>query len=132
VNEAALCIALLLRVPYGPVEAAYAMAGLDGVAVITCESQWNEKALRREPRGHTSWSYWQIDDEWHEQHRGDTLLHLATGAAIWQACMSKTMNNFTLAVRLYNSGSRTKGLAWSETVREKRDMLAIYLWRRLR
>lgn len=125
-------IALLLRVPYGPVEVAYAMAGLDGVAVITCESQWNQMAFRHEPRGHTSWGLWQIDNEYHEQYRGDLLLHLVAGAVIWRDCLEKACGNFTLAVRLYNSGSRLGGLAWSDVVRSKRDTLAIYLWRKMR
>ena len=131
-QEAALCIALLFRAPYAHVEAAYMLAGLDGVAVISCESQWNAKAFRHEPRGHTSWGYWQIDDEWHVQYRGDLLLHLAAGAAIWQGCMDQAMGNFTLAVRIYNSGSRTGAIAWSEQVRAKRDSLALYVWRHVR
>ena len=127
-----LCIALLFHVPRGTVEFVYGTCGLEGVAVIACESQWNERAFRHEPRGHTSWGYWQIDDEWHEQHRDDVLLHLAAGAAIWQQCMDAALGNFTLAVRLYNSGSRTKAIAWSEQVRRFRDSLALYVWRHVR
>jgi hypothetical protein len=129
-TECALLLALLLHRPPALVASVYEAAGLDGVAVVECESQFNPRALRREPRGHTSWGLFQLDDEWHAQHRGDLLLHIVTGAAFLAQC--KRGVTFAQAVSLYNSGSVDGNLTWGRYVERRRDSLALYLWRRMR
>lgn len=87
--EAALLIAMLLHRPVGLVSTVYDMAGLSGVCVVEYESQFNEKAWRREARGGTSWGLWQLWSECHPQYRDDLLMHLVYGAEFWKACLEK-------------------------------------------
>jgi hypothetical protein len=131
VSEIALMLALLLHRDPGLVDTIYWMAGLDGVALVMCESQFCTYAFRREPRGHTSWGLWQIDSEWWPQWRDDILCHMAQGAAILRACPGKTLHD---RVAHYNGGEKPgkKAREWGMIVERKRDSLALYLWRRLR
>ncbi len=125
-GEVALMLALVLGRPPGLVGTIYSVSGLDGVALVECESHFNPRALRREPRGHTSWGLWQLDDEYHPQHRGDLLLHVVEGAAFLESCKSRR-ETLAGAVELYNGSYR-----WGLQVQRKRDSLTLYLWRRLR
>ena len=86
-----MMIAALLHRPPGLVDAVWRSGGLEAVAVVEMESQFNPRAWRREPRGHTSWGLWQIDDEWHPQHRDDLLLHIVEGARIWREMSGDTV-----------------------------------------
>ncbi len=123
---AALYLAALLNAPYGMVATVYEIAGLDGVALVWCESRFNPHALRHEPRDHTSWGLWQLDDEFHPQHRDDLLLHCVEGAAFLAECKAGT-GSLSAAVARYNGS-----LAWGREVERKRDALAMALWRVLR
>src|SRR5271157_766489 len=87
--EALMLAALLGRDPHS-VDAVWQAGGLDAVAVVECESHFNERALRREPRGHTSWGLFQIDDEFHPQYRDDLLLHIVEGVRFLNECKEKT------------------------------------------
>jgi hypothetical protein len=120
---AALYLAAILSSPPGLVATVWDMAGLDGVAVVWCESRFNPRAVRSEPRGHTSWGLWQLDDEFHLQHRGDLLLHCVEGAAFLAECKAKT-HDLAHAVALYNGSP-----AWGREVQAKRDALATALGR---
>jgi hypothetical protein len=130
----ALALSLLLHQPYGLVETVYYFSGIDGVAVVTMESQWNARAWRREPRGFTSWGYFQIDSEWWPQYREDILLHLAQGAAILAECKVKARGDFALAVAIFNGGEHpcSYSLWWGRKVKDKRDSLMLAVRRMVR
>ena len=127
----ALLLAALLGAPPDLVTAVYDIAGLDGVAVVWCESRFNPKAQRREPGG-TSWGLWQLYDKYHNQYRNDLWQHLVTGAAFLIECKDKAGRDFVRAVSIYNSGSATRSLRWGERVKRERDRLEWWLWRRMR
>jgi hypothetical protein len=129
--ECALLLAALLHRDPNLVSEVYWMAGLDGVSVVECESQFNPRALRVEPRGHTSFGLWQIDNEWHEQYRGNLLLHIDKGAEILRDCAGRDLST---KVSHYNGGDfpGAYSIAWGKTVEKRRDSLALYLWRRMR
>ena len=127
----AILLATLLNVSPVLVEKVYRAAGLDGVAVVWCESSFNPKACRREPNG-TSWGLWQLYDLWHEQYRTDQEKHIESGAVFLQLCKDKAKGDFVKAVSIYNSGSPTRSRPWGSRVVGLRDSLAHYLWLRLR
>ncbi len=122
----ALMLAALLHRSTGLVSTIYVMGGLDAVAVVECESQFNEKCWRREPRGHTSWGLFQIDDEFHPQHRNDLLLHIVEGVTFLAWCKTKG-KDFRTAIYWYNGS-----WIWARYVERRRDSWMMYLWRRLR
>ena len=126
IAEAILCAALLHR-PLPLVDLVYGVGGLDAVALVECESQFNPNALRVEPRGHTSYGLFQLDSEWHDQLRGNLQAHVYAGVLFLTLCKMKTNDELAGAVELYN-GSRS----WGYTVQKKRESLALYLWRHLR
>jgi hypothetical protein len=153
-TECALFIALLLGRPPGLVATVYEMAGLSGVVVCDYESQFNEKAWRREAEG-TSWGLWQLYSKCHPQYRDDLLLHLAYGADFWNKCIARSgvcrkdegdhrlpttfgANNppprFSIAraYSIYNSGSPTRSIEKGRAVQRRYESLAMYLWRRMR
>jgi hypothetical protein len=115
-------LALLLHRSPGLVSTVLEMGGIDAVAVVTCESQWNERAWRREPDG-TSWGLFQLYDKFHRQYRDDLLLHIATGCEFLAECESEAPN-FNEAVQLYNSGSLHGNPRWGAFVTRKRDWLS--------
>jgi hypothetical protein len=130
--EAALLLSSLLHRPPELVLDVYIAGGLDAVAVVEMESEFNPKALRREPRGHTSYGLFQLDNEWHPQHRDNLTLHIAEGAWFLQDCMAREGGDFVRAVSRYNSGSPTKSRAWGERVLRERNRLEWWLYIRLR
>ena len=124
------------------VQAVLDAGGLDAVALVWCESRFNEHAVRREPRGHTSWGLYQLDDEFHPQWRHDLLRHIAEGQlfldecklraetadgrnarAHWYRMTASRPSFFAYAVALYNGS-----LAWGFVVERERDELARWLW----
>ena len=127
----ALLLSLLLSCDPALVTAVYDLAGIDGVAVVWCESQFNRKAVRQEPEG-TSWGLWQLYDKYHNQYRHDLWQHLVTGAAHLVECKETAGGDFVRAVSIYNSGSATRSLRWGERVKRERDRLEWWLWRRMR
>lgn len=146
--EAALLIAMLLGRPPGLVSTVYDMAGLSGVVVCEYESQFNERAWRRETGG-TSWGLWQLYSKCHEQYRDDLLLHIVAGAVFWNECKMGTVSHLRQAGRSYESGVSVplsiaaaysifnSGNPWSSLekgreVERKYRSLCLYLWRRLR
>jgi hypothetical protein len=127
----ALLLAILLGAPPDLVTAVYDISGIDGVAVVWCESQFKKTAVRREPGG-TSFGLWQLYDRFHDQHRDYLWAHIESGAQFLAECKEKAGGNYVKAVSLYNSGSMTKSRKWGERVKRERDGLAHYLWLRLR
>ena len=127
----ALLLATLLGAPPDLVTAVYDIAGLDGVAVVWCESRFNPRACRREPAG-SSWGLWQLYDKYHNQYRNDLWQHLVTGAAFLEECKEKAGGDFVKAVSIYNSGSATRSLRWGYRVKRERDRLGWWLWRGMR
>jgi hypothetical protein len=133
IAEAALLLAMLLHAPPGYVDAVYRAGGLAVVALVSCENvTWNPRAVRREPRGHTSYGFGQIDDEWHDQHRGDLSGHIAEMVRIWRDECPGTEPG--AKAEHYNGGTYppASSVAWGRIVQRKYDSLALYLWRRLR
>lgn len=122
-----LWLALYIHHPQTLVEKVWAAGGIDAVALVECESQFNPKALRREPRHHTSWGLFQLDDEFHPQYRGNLGKHIAIGAAFLAECKARTMT-LARAVERYNGA-----YSWGLTVERKRDELGRWLaWRAVR
>ena len=121
--EIVLLAAVLNRQPL-LVKAVYDCGGLDAVALVECESDFDPRAKRKEPRGHTSWGLFQLDDEWHKQHRDNLSLHIWEGVWFLTQCKIASKDNLAGAVQLYN-GSRV----WGRVVEKKRNSLAMYLWR---
>jgi soluble lytic murein transglycosylase-like protein len=113
------------------VTAVYDIAGLDGIAVVWCESRFNPKAQRREPGG-TSWGLWQLYDRYHDQHRDYLWAHIESGAAFLATCKERAGGDYVKAVSLYNSGSMTKSRKWGERVKRERDRLEWWLLIKLR
>jgi hypothetical protein len=121
---AALWLAAYLHAPLGPVKTVWELGGLDAVAVVTCESQWQEHAWRRESGHHTSWGLFQINDGYHRQYRDDLLMHIVTGVSFLNECKART-KTLAGAIVLYNGS-----YAWGLTVERKRDELVRWLlWR---
>lgn len=120
-------LALYLHHSAALIQAVYAQGGLDVVAVVECESNFNPRAVRHEPRGFTSWGLFQIDDEWHPQYRGNLQAHICYGVAFLRQCEARAHGNYPAAVSIYNSGSSVKSLAWGKRVEQKRDALARWL-----
>jgi hypothetical protein len=85
----ALLLAVLLHRPFGLVLTIYDVAGIDGVAVVEYESQFNDHACRVEPEG-TSWGLFQLYSKYHKQYRDDLLLHIVEGASFWAECVDKS------------------------------------------
>ena len=129
--ECALLIALLLHRPPGLVATVYDMAGLSGVCVVEAESQFNEKACKREEKGGTSYGLWQLWSVCHPQYRDDLLMHIVYGAEFWA---KKLRQGGTVArsYSLYNSGSTWKSIEKGKALARRYESLAMYLWRRLR
>jgi hypothetical protein len=129
--EAAFILSLLLHRDLDLVWAVYEAGGVDAVAVVECESEFNWKAVRRESEG-TSWGLFQLYDKYHKQYRNDLYQHIVTGAQFLEECKEKAGGDFVAAVSLYNSGSLTKSRKWGERVRRERDRLEWWLLRRMR
>ena len=125
-------LAMYLHQPAPLVDLVYAAGGIDAVAVVQCESHFHPQAMRLEPRGHSSWGLFQLDNEWHLQWRYDLGRHIKDGAAVLAECETKTHGDFAAAISIYNSGSQIKALAWGRHVARVRDDLAHWLWMALR
>jgi hypothetical protein len=153
--EAALLIAMLLHRPPGLVATVYDMAGLSGVVVCEYESQFNERAWRREERGGTSWGLWQLWSVCHPQYRDELLMHIVYGAEFWRKCLEKangavyprpvslsvgtlrsgTVNaapSIAVAYSIWNSGSPWRSIEKGREVQRRYNSLAMFLWRHLR
>jgi hypothetical protein len=121
--DVALLLAALLHRPYGLVDNVYAMGGIDAVAVVEYESQFNPKAFRREYEG-TSWGLFQLWSKCHEQYRHDLLLHMVAGVAFLAECKVKG-GSLARSYSVYNSGSPHKSIAKGLAVTRLRDRLAL-------
>jgi hypothetical protein len=128
----AIVLGLLLHRSPLLIEEVYRSAGLDGVAVVWCESTFVTNAVRIEPRGHNSYGLFQLNNEWHPQYRDNISLHIATGSAFLASC--KLGREFSDAVAVYNGGLKPKAysIRWGKKVEAKRNNFALYLWRHLR
>jgi hypothetical protein len=126
-HTAILLLAIALHRPLPLVKAVYDCGGLDAVALVECESCFHPQAIRHEPRGHTSWGLFQLDDEWHPQHREDLTAHIYAGVLFLTECKMASKDEMVGAVERYN-GSRE----WGRIVTAKRDSLALFLWRHAR
>lgn len=129
----AVLLAIYLHRPPALVEQVYRAGGLDAVAVVEMESNFILRAERREPRGHSSYGLWQLDDEWHPQYRNNLAAHVAYGARFLAEC--KQGRTLAQAAAVYNGGSRPGAYsrAWGAKVERKRDELARWLrWREVR
>ena len=124
----ALLLAAYLHRPLFLVEKVYSEGGVDAVAVVEMESRFNPRAWRREPRGHSSWGLFQIDNEWHSQYRGDLDAHIAEGVRILREC--EMGGTFSEAIARYNGGTNhgAYSIAWGKQVEAKRDELSRWLW----
>jgi hypothetical protein len=116
---------LALGRPTGLVENVYAMGGIDAVAVVEYESQFNPKAHRREYEG-TSWGLFQLWSKCHKQYRHDLLLHMVAGLAFLEECKVKGRGNIAVSYSIYNSGGPRKSIDKGKKVQALRDRLA---WR---
>jgi hypothetical protein len=121
--DVALILALALGRPAGLVENVYAMGGIDAVAVVEYESQFNDRACRREYEG-TSWGLFQLWNKCHEQYRHDLLLHMVAGVAFLAECKVKGNGNIAVAYSIYNSGSPRRSIGKGREVQCLRDRLA--------
>jgi hypothetical protein len=121
-----IMLATLLGRPTFLIDAVWKAGGLDAVALVECESHFNPRALRHEPRGYTSWGLYQIDNEFHPQWRNDILMHIVEGQSFLNSCKKQT-RELRYVVALYNGS-----LTWGKIVERKRDSFALYLWRHLR
>jgi hypothetical protein len=129
--EAALLVALLLHRPPELVAEVWWMAGLEGVAVVEYESQFNPRACRREEAGGTSWGLWQLWDHCHKQQRDNLLLHCGTGAMFWKRCLHSG-GTVARGYSIYNSGSLWRSIEKGRAVQRKYESLRMYVWRRMR
>ena len=120
----ALLIAALLGRPAGIVSTIYDIGGIDMVCLVEYESQFNDRACRREAKGGTSWGLFQLWDKYHEQHRDDLLLHIVTGASFWAKCKEKGRGNIAVSYSWYNSWGPRKSIAKGLEVQAIRDRLA--------
>ncbi len=130
-----LWLCIYLHAPQYLVEKVYLRGGLDDVAVVTMESQWNPHAFRyeRDRSGKiigTSYGLQQLFDKCHSQYRNDIDAHIAEGVRWLMKC--EQGNDFERAVSMYNSGSPAGNLAWGHLVNAKRDELARWIhWRQI-
>lgn len=127
----ALLLAILLHRDPALVSAVYTMGGLDAVVVVEHESQFHERAWRKEPEG-TSYGLFQLYDLCHKQWREDVLLHIATGVGFLEKCKAQSGGNLARAYSRYNSGNERTSLAVGKRLERRRDSLALWLWRHLR
>lgn len=131
--DPAILLAVYLHRPVPLVDAVFHAGGLDAVAVVEMESNFVPWAERREPRGHSSYGLWQLDDEWHPQYRNDLSAHIAYGTRFLEKC--KQGRTLAQAAAVYNGGGRPGAYskAWGARVERKRDELARWLrWREIR
>ena len=128
----ALLLASFLHAPAGLIATVYDMGGIDAVAVVTFESQWNVRAWRVEVRGHTSFGLFQLDDEWHPQYRDDVLLHIATGVEFLGECKSVSGGSLARAFSIYNSGTSWRSIAKGREVEKLRAAMEWWLFIHLR
>ena len=119
----ALVLSAYLHRPFDYVNRVWQAGGLSAVTVVWCESQFTPTALRREPRNHTSWGLFQIDDEWHPQYRRDLAAHIREGSAFLAQCLEEGQS-LGRSVGIYNSGSVGGNPRWSAYVVRWRDRLA--------
>jgi len=129
--EVALMLAALLHKPAGLVDAVYQAGGLDAVAVVETESQFNERAWRMEPEG-TSYGLFQLYSKCHEQYRGDVLLHIVAGCAFLSQCLAKGGGSLAKGYSIFNSGTSWKSIDKGRKLERRRDSWAMYIYRRLR
>jgi hypothetical protein len=131
VIEALLLAAYLHRSP-ALVSTVFDMGGLDAVAVVECESNFNETARREEPGG-TSYGLFQLYDRYHPQYRTDLLMHIVEGVRFLEEC--KEGRTLAQAVSVYNGGKNPGEYSrrWGKRVERKRDELSRWLaWRELK
>jgi hypothetical protein len=127
----AAMLAAAMNRPADLIAEVYWMSGLEGVAVVEYESQFNPRAYRREAAGGTSWGLWQLWDKCHKQYRDNLLLHCGTGASFWKACL-RSGGTVERGYSLYNSGSPWRSIEKGKCVERKYNSLRMYLWRRMR
>ena len=127
VTEVVLLLAMLMKRPPALVDAVFHSGGLECVAVVEMESNFSPRALRREPRGHTSYGLFQINDEWHPQYRYSLSAHIAEGVKIWRDCPGDTV---AIKVSHFNGGTfpGEYSIQWGQRVQRKYDSLAMYIW----
>jgi hypothetical protein len=125
-----LMLAQAMHRPADLIAEVYWMSGVEGVAVVEYESQFNPHAWRLEPDG-TSYGLWQLYSRCHKQYRDNLLLHIGTGATFWKACMAQG-GTIACSYSLYNSGSPWRSITKGRQVEAKYNSLCSYLWRRLR
>jgi len=130
--DVALLLAALLGRPAGIVSTIYDIGGIDMVCLIEYESQYNDRACRREAKGGESWGLFQLWSKYHEQHRDDLLLHVVAGASFWASCLEKGRGNIAVSYSWYNSWDPRKSIAKGREVERLRDNLALYIYRHLR
>jgi hypothetical protein len=132
-----LALALSLNAPPSLVDIAFEMAesggisGFDLCVMIDCESQFEEEAIRREKDG-TSYGLGQLYDKYHEQFRGDVILHLVeTIRTFRDDCPGNCLSE---RVAHYNGGIYPKraAKAWGRYVERRRDSKLLEVWRRVR
>lgn len=124
-------LALYLHRPPALVGLVYEAGGTDAVALVECESKFNPQAFRIEPRGHSSWGLFQIDNEWHLQWRFNLGKHIEEGARILAEAPG---DELYIKVAHYNGGTYppAKSWAWGKKVQALRDDMAHWLWLALR
>jgi hypothetical protein len=132
----AALLAIYLHKPPALVELVYSAGGTEAVAIVQAESQFFPQALRVEPRGHSSWGLFAIDNEWWLQYRYDLGKHIDQGVAI-MAHFSRGLNpdyDFAIMVARFNGGWKpgAYSIAWGRKVERLRDDMAHYLWIHLR
>lgn len=121
-------LAAFLHQPVRPVALVYAIGRVEYVALVSCENpRWQTDLVVRERRGHTSYGLAMIDDEWHEQYRGDLLRHLYAGWDIYQGTHGTT---FAHKVAHYNGGTYPGAYSWrwGRRVDARRRELLRWLW----
>ena len=74
------------------------------LALVTLESSFRENAINRNRNGTHDYGYFQLNNRWHNQHRGDVRRHIITGIEHLQWCLRTENNNVTRALSRYNTG----------------------------
>jgi hypothetical protein len=120
-------IALFLGRPLDYMATIYDLGGIDAIAVVEYESQFNPRAFRREIDG-TSYGLFQLYDKYHVQFRNDPLSHIITGVEFLEECKEKSRGSFSRAYSIYNSGTSWISIKKGEEVEALRLKIEKFLF----
>lgn len=77
---------------------------ITALAIVTGESSWNSRAANFNS-GSNDYGLFQLNNLWHNQHRGNVNNHIKAGVAHFKWCLNTENGNERKALSRYNTGN---------------------------